>query len=407
MSESKELTVVERAALALGADEGEKQLIALAQKYTDITDIKNPAGRTQCHAAAMELSNARIAVDKTGKAAREDANAFQKAVIAEVARRVAIIKPEEDRLLEIRDAWDAEREREKQAKAAAEQARINAIKARIEAFMLDAVSAIAGTVAEIDAYATRLSETVISLDEFCEYAGEAQVKRDNTVKWLRERQQHAIAQEAEAARIDAEREAIERQRAELAEQERLAAVARAEQEAKDRAERLRVEAEQRAAQEKATAELRTQQEAHAKLVREQQAEIARQQAAIDAERQRQADEAARVERERQAAIDAEAARVASIERQRREAEEAGSRAEAERIERERVAAVMESMRREQEKFAMNGPGDVEIVKCLAHQYDVTAGDVMGWMKKFNYESADEKFAAMNATGNLQLLDQAA
>src|ERR1044072_569104 len=98
MSESKQLTVIERAALALGADEGEKQLIALAGKYTDITDIRNPAGRTQCHAAAMELGNARIAVDKTGKAAREDANAFQKAVIAEVARRVAIIKPEEDRL---------------------------------------------------------------------------------------------------------------------------------------------------------------------------------------------------------------------------------------------------------------------------------------------------------------------
>lgn len=389
------LTALDRAVIALGGTEREDALKALAKKYADITEVKNKAGRQQVHAAAMELANERIATKKTGETAREDANALQKAVIERQKVLIGIVEPEEKRLLALRDKFDDAEEAERQAKAAAEQARINAIKARIEAFMLDAVSAIAGTVAEIDAYATRLSETVISLDEFFEYAGEAQVKRDNTVKWLRERQQHAIAQEAEAARLAAEREAIERQRAELAEQERKAAASRAEQESKDRAERERVEAEQRAAREHEEARLRAEREAAAaKLqadreaaeaeLRKQREEIVRQQAEINAVKAEQE----RAERARLAAIEAEA-------RAKREAVEEAERAEAARVQAEKDAVEAERIRRERADFLNVGPGDHEIIALVAKSYGVPYQTACNWIAKIEFVdfTDDEEKAA--------------
>ena len=361
-----ELTVVERAAIALGADEGEKQLIALATKYTDITDIKNPAGRTQCHAAAMELGNARINVDKTGKAAREDANAFQKAVIAEVARRVAIIKPEEDRLLAIRDTWDAEREREKEAKAAAEKARVDAIREKI-AGMQAIPSMLVGKSSETIAAAIESLEAVeITLDTHQEFAGEGEMAKIAALDKLREMWVAQAAVElaaAEAAR-QAELDRIERERvaeANRLEAKRLADLAAAmeveAQLARDRQaladkqareKREAAEAEQRTANERAAAAMREQQVEHEARMAAERAELARQQAEIAVARAEQE----RIERERQEAIEAEA-------RRKREAEEAAAHAEAERIaEAERVeaqriaeAATAEAGRREREAAA--------------------------------------------------------
>jgi hypothetical protein len=107
----------------------------------------------------------------------------------------------------------------------------------------------------------------------------------------------------------------------------------------------------------------------------------------------------RAEREKQAAIAAEAARVAAEERRKQEEAAAAARAEAQRIESARIAAEIEALRREREQFAINGPGDVEIVETLAKHYAVEIGDVMEWMKKFDYAAADEHFAAANVAAN--------
>ncbi|TCG09312.1 hypothetical protein BZM27_05790 [Paraburkholderia steynii] len=399
MEEKNELTVPERAALALGADEGEKALIALSKKYVDIVEIKNPAARQQCHAAAMELGNARIATTKTGEVAREDANAFQKAVIAEVKRRIAIISAEETRLLALRDAWDKEREAEKAAKAAAEKQRVDGIRAKIDQIKDSIVFAMGKSAAEIQGAIDELSTHEITLEEFAELAGEAEMSKVAALAKLCEALIAQQAHEAAQAKLAEERAALEAERRAQAERDRQIAQARALDEQLAREAREREAARVKAEQDKAAAELRAEQEAHAKQVREHQAEMARQQAEIDAERQRQADEAARVEREKQEAIAAEAARVAAEERRKKEEADAAARAEADRIEAVRRAAVQEQIRREQEQFAANGPGDVEIVKLLADQYDVEIGDVMGWMKKFDYAAADEYFAAANVAAN--------
>jgi hypothetical protein len=380
MSESKELTLPERAAVALGAPKYEQEIRELLARSATITEVKNKDGRDQCHGALMTLKGARVAIEKTAKAAREDATAFSKAVIAEEKRLVAIAEPEEARLTGLRDKWDAEREAEKQAKLAAEKARVDGIRARIDEIRNLPASMVGKSSDEIGVAADHLSEYVIGLDEWQEFAGEAQVERNHVVKRLREMQEAQRTHETEQARIAAEREALERQRAALAEQERLAAVERAQREAMDRAERERIAAEQQAAQEKAAAALRAQQEAHAELVREQQAELAKQQAAIDAERERQAAEAARVEREKQEAIAAEAARVAAEAQAKHDAEEAEAariaQAEADRIfaehEVQRVAA--ESAEAERQNTAeihdLFQPQIVEMVTIPKSEYEL-------------------------------------
>jgi hypothetical protein len=339
VSEAKELTVPERAAIALGTAEHEKTLIELSKKYSDITKIVNPAGREQCHSAYMELKNTRIAVEKAGKDARDDATKFSKAVIAEVDRLTAITADEERRLQNLRDTFDAEREAERLEKAAAEKTRVDAIRKRIAETQAIPSMLVGKSSETIAAAIESLEAAEITLETHAEFAGEGEVAKLATIHKLWEMFKAQQDHEAQQVRIAAEREALERQRAELAEQERLAAAARAEQEARDRAERERVEAEQRAAQEAAAAAMRAEQAAHEARMRAQQEEIDRQQAEIAAERQHQADEAARVEREKQAAIAVEATRVAAEEQRKREEAEAAARAEAERLEREAAAEV--------------------------------------------------------------------
>jgi hypothetical protein len=166
MSESKELTLPERAAVALGAPKYEQEIRELLARSATITEVKNKDGRDQCHGALMTLKGARVAIEKTAKAAREDATAFSKAVIAEEKRLVAIAEPEEARLTGLRDKWDAEREAEKQAKLAAEKARVDGIRARIDEIRNLPASMVGKSSDEIGVAADHLSEYVIGLDEW-------------------------------------------------------------------------------------------------------------------------------------------------------------------------------------------------------------------------------------------------
>jgi hypothetical protein len=320
--ESKELTLPERAAVALGTAKHEQELIELVKKSESITVIKNVAGREQCHSALMMLRNARVVIEKIGKTAREDATQFSKAVIAEEKRLVAITQAEEVRLQDIRDAWDAAREAEKRAKEAAEANRLAAIRAKIEAFMLDAVTAAGGKSAQIAAYIDRLMATQITFEEFEELSGEAEAKRVNTLAWLEERRGEAVAREAEDARVAAEREELARLRAEQEERDRAAAAERAAQEARDRAAREAEEAARRAEHAAAEAKLRADREAHEAEMRAQREELARQQSELVAERRRQREEEEakrRAEEEARAKELREAAEMAErIERQNRE-----------------------------------------------------------------------------------------
>ncbi|WP_259568517.1 hypothetical protein [Burkholderia thailandensis] len=345
MTTTTELTVVERAAVALTSTERETSLRELVAKSTDMVEIKNAAARDQVHGAAMALRTARTDIQKAGKAARDDANAFSKAVIAEENRLIAITEPEEKRLIGLRDEWDEAREAEKRAKLEAEQKRVAAIREHIDDIRAIAVR-MAGCASFVIAVEIEDLEALeITLERFAELTGEAEAVRGATLDKLRELHAAARAHEAEQERLATEREALERERAALAEQQRQEAearaarereesAARAEQERVDRERREAEEAARRAQQEREDADRRAAMAAEEARLAEQRAEQERRQAELDrAERAQQEREDA----DRRAAMAAEEARLAEqrAEQERRQAEL--DRAEREQREREEAA----------------------------------------------------------------------
>lgn len=239
------LTLSERAQIALGSSKTEVHLADLIQASKNITEIKNLDGRTECHSAYMQLKNSRTMIIAAGKSARDDANKFSKAVIAEEERLIEIISPEEARLKDLRDAWDKAVAEEVRAKAEAERVRIADIKARIQAVANIKVSMLGKTLRQIEAELIKLNEPP-EYDTFYEFASEYKAVRESTIEALTLALNHAKAAEAEAARIAAEREAMEVERKEMA--ARMAEL-RAQKDALELAEKERIAATQKAAQE--------------------------------------------------------------------------------------------------------------------------------------------------------------
>ena len=306
------LTVTARAAVALSSEQTRKDLQALVAKSVNIKEVKNTAGRDECHGAAMALVKARTTITKTGKAAREDAAAFQKAVIAEEKALIAITEGEETRLLGLRDAWDAARAAEKAEAERIELERITRIHLRIADIRE------AGNLA-LQCRTSAMVESLIEkmtgqqLDGFDEFAEEAHNTRADTlarmseishIKFTEEQERARIKaeQEAEAARLAAERADIERQRKEAAEAERIAAQERAEHEAKAQAARKVDEAAAQAIL-----------DAEALRLADERAAFEAEQAAARAAAQAQADELARQRAEFRAEVDRRAAEAKALE----------------------------------------------------------------------------------------------
>lgn len=340
---NSELTVIERAEKALGSVENKKKLADLVEQSKAITEIKNTAAREQCHSAAMALRTRRTDIRKTGKEARDDATKFSKAVIAEEDALVAIIEPEEQRLLVLRDAWDEKVAAEKRAKAEAEAKRVAQIRGWIEEFRRAPGSVPGLSSAELDEHADDLSRQPVELDRFMELTGEAQAARDASVDALREMANKARQREAEEARIKAEREELARLRAEQEERDRAAAAARAEQEAIDRAAREAEEAKRREEREAEEARLRAEREAHEQRMAAERAEFQRRQDEAAAEQRRAAAELQRQQDE----LAAERRRAADEEaRKQREVDAATAKALQERLDAEARA-----MTKRQAEFA--------------------------------------------------------
>ena len=344
----------------------------------------------------------------------EAARKLRKAPILEIgklldsrAKEIAEeVEPFESRFDSDIKAEEARKEAEKQAKAAAEKARVDGIRKRIAEMQAIPAMLVGKQSATIATAIEGLEAVEITLESHQEFAGEAEMVKAAAVLKLSAMLEAQRDHEAEQARIAAERAQLERERAEAAERERIAAAARAEEERKAREAREAEEARLRAEREKHEAELRRQREAEeAKLraereaaeaaLRAQREELARQQAEIAAQRA----EAERIEQERLAAIEAE-------ERAKREAQEAAARAEAERIaavqaaEAERIqaekdAAEAERLRRERVDFLKNGPGDQEIIALVAKSYGVPYQTACNWIAKIEFVdfTDDEEKAA--------------
>jgi hypothetical protein len=250
---STQLTVQERAAVALRSSKAEAELLAIVDASKGITAPTNKAGRDECHSAAMTARNARTAITKASKSARDDAVQFSKAVIAEEARLVAIIKPEEDRLIVLRDEFDDEQARIKAKKADEERARVGIILSRIDKIRQLAISA-----AHFSASAERAAELLAIVREtevdatFAEFYGEAVEAKASAIAEISEVVHAKGAAEAAAKKAEADRVEAERLRR-IADAE---AKAKADQEAKEREEARKAEDAKRAEADRIAAEQR-------------------------------------------------------------------------------------------------------------------------------------------------------
>lgn len=367
-----QLTVVERAHVALGSGALEIHLQDLAAKHRDITAIANKAGRDQVHSAAMAIRTQRTDIRKVGKAAREDANAFANAVIEEENRLVGIIEPEEKRLISLRDAWDEARAAEKRAEEEKEHQRREHIQEMLDQIRNtalltpgDSSDSVRQTIAAVES----LAITEEAYQEFLPAAVRAKQEAlsaletalANTIRHEEEQARIKAEQEAQAARLAEERAELERLRAEaemlLRAQEECAAKARAEEEARMAAERAEI-ARQREEQEAKAKTERAELERQAAELRAQQEVIRKQQEAAEAEAKRQEDE--RLTAEFWAAAERERA-------EREEAERAEAKHQADEAERQRIA-------REN-----SPPSATDVIALVASTYGVSQSAALGWL----------------------------
>jgi len=237
------LPPADRALIVLESTKTEDHLKALVVEAQPITEVTNPAGREQAHSIGMKMRKARTTIEKTGKTAREDAQAFSKAVIAEEKRLIGIIEGEEKRVLGLRDGYDAKVEAEKAERARVEAERVAAIQEKITG-LRNLPLALAGESSEVIAAELQaLSEFEPSEAAFAEFTAGCATARHEVMGALRELHDRVKAQEeanaralaeaeaakeaqrkadealaAERAAIQAERDAIAREREEIARQ---------------------------------------------------------------------------------------------------------------------------------------------------------------------------------------------
>jgi hypothetical protein len=309
-----QLTIAERASSILKFDERKAQLADLAKGSARIVSITNPDGYKECHGARMALKNMRVTIEKVGKEARDDANAFSKAVIAKEKELIAVISPEEARLQKLQDAWDAEREAERAERARQERERLEAEQRALHAIRDLPLQLVGKPAAAID-----LAISNLATEDFLATVPEAAREQARALAAeitpkLTALRDERLSAEAEAKRLADERAELERQRkqqeSEQAERDRIASEQREREETERRAELKRQQdelAEQRKKFEEEQAELRRQQEAQ----RQREQEESDRKAA--AERKRQDDEARDArEAEQQRERDAREAHVAKL-----------------------------------------------------------------------------------------------
>jgi hypothetical protein len=351
---TKALTVTQRAIASIGiTDEREKELRELAERTTTITTITNKDGYQQVHSARVALKNERIAIQNLAKEARDDANKFSKAVIAEEKRIVGLIQPEETRLQEIQDAYDAKIEAEKQAKIEAELKRVTDLQERVAELRGNQMLTPASGSATIAEHMADLER--IPVDEsFEEFRQQAEDAKTAGLTRLSELHAAALAHEAEQTRIQEEREEL--------------AKLRAEAERRESAERERLAEEERKAKAERDAEV-AKQEAELKAQREKQ------EAEAAAERKRIAEEEAAAK----AIRDAEAKKLADerAEFERQQAEVRRAKEESERIERDRARIA-----------SLKKPADDELIRVLCDHYQAPESKVVGWLLAIDFSKRE-------------------
>jgi colicin import membrane protein len=284
----------------------EAKLAELRQQYAaTIWVIESPAQMDGARKARAEIRKWRVDLEAERKTLKAPALARCRDIDAEAARITAELLALETPVDEAIKRVEAQKEAERQAKIAAEAARVEKARAEIDAIREPARRLIGAPSCDIASAWTKLNDSDVSrADEFGDAAKAAKTETLDALHCLAGK---ALAHEAEQQRLADERAELVR--------------LRAEQEARQKVEREKIETEERAARERIAeenrkaAQIRAEQERQAREAREREDEDARklrlaEQTRLDVQRQK-------FEAERKEA-DAEMRRVQeiAIEKQR-------------------------------------------------------------------------------------------
>lgn len=337
----------------------------LAGLRKDLAGVQFDVTTTEGNKAARAARQRCVSIRTSADAAYSDWNKPMLDKQRAMRAKLAEIK---DAVKEVEEPIDAQIKAEEQRKAeekakreAEESARQKALQDRIDAIKF-APSVCAGQNSEALAGAIKgLQATEITLDEYGDRAGEAEIAKRNALAQMEEIHTAALAHEAEQAKMAAERAELQRQREEQAKRD-------AEAKAKADAEEAARKAE----------------------IAKQEAELKAQQDAIDRQKQELADAQAAAERKEQA-------RLAAIEAEAQATRDAEAKAAKDKADAEAAAAqkkadddAAEAARRERIQFEKNGPGDAAIIETLALHYRVHESTVVSWLVAMDMEAASKE-----------------
>ncbi len=248
-------------------------LAALRDRYNGIVfEVTTSKGLDLAKAARAEVREIRIGIEEVRKEAKAPILALGKKLDAEASRIKGELEKIEGPIDDQIKAEENRKEREKQERIAAEVKRVGDIQNRIAAIAALVLDTPGASIEKLDALIARADAAVAEQGSFMEFQAQAATTYTSTRERLVAARQAIVDQQAEAAKLKAEREALAKQRAEQEERER------EEREAKAARERI-----EQADRDAAAAELKRQQD---ELEEQRKAQAA-------AEAQRWADLAAR------------------------------------------------------------------------------------------------------------------
>lgn len=237
------------------------KMVAVSKKIVDV-DTNDKEQLEVVRKTRIELKTARVAITKKGKEMREEALAFQKAVIAKEKELVAIIEPEESRLEAIEEEVEERKLREMRVALLPER------RAKL---------------ASIDESINPEDEFLLAMDsmQFAEYVNDCVATKNENARLEIEREQARIRAEQDAIEREKEAQAREKKAREEAQEEAERKLKLAQEEAELRVQREKEETERRVkeereriereAKEKAEREKKEKEEADAKVKAEQEA----------------------------------------------------------------------------------------------------------------------------------------
>jgi hypothetical protein len=229
----------------------EQALAALREKYKDVVfDVSTGKGMTAAKEARAELRGLRTTLEKKRVEIKAPALERCRMIDAEAKRITAELSKLEDPIDERIKAEEARKEEERLARLEAERQRLQAINDKIDAIRALPATLVGKPSVIIQGQLAKLRAQTLDQAEFAELLPTAQDAHTAAIARIEDQLRAQQEHEAEAARIKAEREELERlreaDRLRREEEERKAAAARAEQERADRERREREEAEHRA-----------------------------------------------------------------------------------------------------------------------------------------------------------------